>query len=356
MRFSLLFSLLALAPFIAGCAGTDPGINYREAVVTPTLETPPDLINRDLERSNLDVPGTQIGKAENKGRFVETGNLDLEEPRTLPKFDDMHISGECGVYWLEVDAPAEKLWPLLREFWAGQGFRLLKDEPAVGVMETEWLSMKTGSDSFFSSLLASLRAAEYRDQYLTRVERGESDRTRIKVAHRGQELIVEEDNAHIGGGARGWQLMPPDPDKEREMLSRLMIFLGLQDPRRAAELKKLGLLQPLARMTRDEEDASPYLLVRQGFEQSWNRLLHALDRLAIPVRSLDQGENSGQLTLDADALSALLDQEVPRPLIIGVRGSANANATRIVVRRANDTVDSSDPAVAVLQFLYRQLK
>jgi len=93
-----------------------------------------------------------------------------------------------------------------------------------------------------------------------------------------------------------------------------------------------------------------------GQEHILKALVHALDRLAIPVLSLEKGENSGQLTLDADALSALLDQNVPRPLIIGVRGSASANATRIVVRRANDTVDSSDPAVAVLQFLYQQLK
>ena len=355
MRPSLLLPLLAFALLVSGCASTDTGINYRDTVVTPTLETPPDLINRDLER-NLDVPGSNIGKMENKGRFVETGNLNIEEPRTLPKFDDMRIAGECGVNWLEVDAPAEKVWPLLREFWAEQGFRLLRDEPAVGIMETEWLSMKTGSDSFFSSLLASLRAAEYRDQYLTRVERGEGDRTRIKVAHRGQELIVDETNPHNSDGTQGWQLMPPDPDKEREMLSRMMIFFGLQDPRRSDELKKLGLFQPLARMARDEEDASPYLLVQQGFEQSWNRLVHALDRLAIPIRALDQGENSGRLTLDADALSALLDQKAPQPLIIGVRGSLSANATRIVVRRANDTVDSSDPAVAVLQFLYQQLK
>jgi len=348
-----LFPLAALS-LLSACASTDePGINYRKAVVTPTLEMPPDLISRDLER-NLEVPGSNIGKPENRGRFVDTGNLNIE-PRTLPKFDDMRLVGECGIDWLEVDAPAEQVWPQLRAFWADQGFRLLKDEPAIGVMETEWLSMKTGGDSFLSSLLASLRAAEYRDQYLTRVERVDG-KTRIRIAHRGQELIVDDKNPHNDTGPRGWQLMPPDPDKEREMLSRMMIFLGMQDPQRRAELEKLGLFQPLARLSRDEEDASPYLLVRQGFEQSWNRLVHALDRLAIPVRSMERDENRGRLVLDAAALSDLLDQKVPDPLLIEIQGSPGANTSRIILRRPNDTVDSSDQAMVVLQFLYRQLK
>ncbi len=355
MRPIFVLSSLAALMLLSACASNDaPALNYREAVVTPTLEMPPNLIARDLE-SNLEVPGSNIGKPENKGRFVETGNLNVE-PRTLPKFDSMRLVGECGVNWLEVDAPAEQVWPQLREFWAEQGFRLQKDEPALGIMETEWLSMKTGGDSFLSSLLASLRAAEYRDQYLTRVERSADGKTRIKIAHRGQELIVDEDNPRLETGARGWQLMPPDPDKEREMLSRLTIFLGMQDPQRRAELEQLGLLQPLAKLARDEEDASPYLLVRQGFDQSWNRLIHALDRLAIPVRSVERDENSGALELDAKALADLLDRKLPDPLRIEASDSTGANATRIVVRRPNDSVDSSDEAVAVLRFLREQLK
>ncbi len=355
MRFISLLSLTAAALLLAACASDgEPGLNYREAVVTPTLETPPDLITRHRE-GNLEVPGSNIGKPENTGRFVETGNLNVE-PRTLPRFDGMRLADECGLAWLEIDAPAERVWPQLREFWAEQGFRLLKDEPAVGIMETEWLSMKTGNDSFLSSLLASLRAAEFRDQYLTRVERSDGDKTRIRIAHRGQELVVDEANPHSSEGAQGWQLMPPDPDKEREMLSRMMIFLGMQDNQRRAELQKLGLFQPLAKLARDDKDASPYLLVRQGFEQSWNRLIHALDRLSVPVRSMSVDEEQGRMVLDGRALSDLIGQKLPEGITISVQGSPGANATRILVRRANDTVDSSEHAVAVLQFLYRQLK
>ena len=354
MRPILFLFSLAVLPLLSACAGSgDSGLNYRDAVVTPTLEMPPDLISRDLDR-NLEVPGSNIGKPENRGRFAETGNLNVE-PRTLPEFDGVDIEGDCGVNWLVIGTPAEQLWPQLRAFWAEQGFRLIKDEPAIGVMETEWLSMKTGGDSFLSSLFASLRAAEYRDQYLTRVERA-GGKTRVKIAHRGQELVVETDDPRTDDGARGWQLMPPDPDKEHEMLSRLMIFLGMQDPRRRAELENLGLLQPLARLSRDEEDASPYLLVRQGFGQSWNRLVHVLDRLAIPVRSMERDENHGRLELDAAALSGLLDQKVPDPLLVEVQGSPGANVSRVILRRPNGATDSSDQAMAVLQFFYRQLK
>ena len=41
--------------------------------------------------------------------------------------------------WLVVNAPAEKVWPVIREFWTDQGFAVRKEDAQLGVMETEWI-------------------------------------------------------------------------------------------------------------------------------------------------------------------------------------------------------------------------
>ena len=148
---------------LTACSSTDEKIlNYRSSEITPTLEIPPDLTQVSAE-SNLSIPGSKVGLAENTGRYVETGNLNVEV-RTLPKIAGLSIEGHGDAHWLKVSDKAEAIYPLLRTFWAEQGFTLLKDEPAVGVMETEWLSAKSGSGSFFASLLESLKGAEFKDQ------------------------------------------------------------------------------------------------------------------------------------------------------------------------------------------------
>ncbi len=59
------------------CSTCSDSNNYRDSVITPTLEIPPDLISRETDK-NLVLPGSKVGTSENKGRFVETGNLNSE--------------------------------------------------------------------------------------------------------------------------------------------------------------------------------------------------------------------------------------------------------------------------------------
>lgn len=63
---------------LACSTGSDCGVNYRDSVITPTLEIPPDLIGRQSDK-NLILPGSKVGTAENTGRFVETGDLNTDD-------------------------------------------------------------------------------------------------------------------------------------------------------------------------------------------------------------------------------------------------------------------------------------
>ena len=76
LKILVLGIVCGLAPL--GCSVTpDCGDDYRDSVITPTLEIPPDLIGRQSDK-NLTLPGSKVGTEENTGRFVETGDLNAE--------------------------------------------------------------------------------------------------------------------------------------------------------------------------------------------------------------------------------------------------------------------------------------
>ena len=56
----------------------------------------------------------------------------------LPEIDGARIESSGGERWLAVAAEPEAVWPGIRDFWIDQGFTLETEEPAVGVMETNW--------------------------------------------------------------------------------------------------------------------------------------------------------------------------------------------------------------------------
>ena len=40
--------------------------------------------------------------------------------------------------WLVVEEPAEKIWPLVKDFWQELGFLVKVELPEAGVIETDW--------------------------------------------------------------------------------------------------------------------------------------------------------------------------------------------------------------------------
>ncbi len=351
-------ALLLLTQLACSSGGSDQ-IDYRGSQVTPTLEVPPDLIARSTD-NNLALPGSDLGTPARTGRFVETGAMELEL-RTLPRIEGIRIQGQGDWYWLEVNSPPHEVYQQLRAFWAEQGFRLKVDEPAVGVMETEWLSMKPNVESFFGSILASVRASDYKDMYKTRLQRGpQTEMAMVTIAHRGLEYMLEGENELRSdeGFGKGWEMTPADPGKEYEMLARLMIFLGMQQPEVKLELEKIGLFAARARLAfYDEEDveSNTYLLVNQGFEQTWNRFILQMDRLDIGLNELDKDDDEASLVVAArDVLPSFDDEQ--EMLNLHLEGSRSSNTTLIEVLNENGSVNTSSEARQLLQFLLQQLK
>ena len=159
----------------------------------------------------------------------------------LPEVDDARIERSGDQRWLVVAVKPEEVWPRLRDFWTAQGFVLETEEPDIGLMETEWAARHTPlpAGAIKRALLQvsdALYGVAFRDRYRTRIERGAaSDTTDIYISHRGAEQTVVGDETsdaqREGLGERVWLPRPRDPGLEAEMLSRLMIFLGVDEER-----------------------------------------------------------------------------------------------------------------------------
>ncbi len=59
--------------------------------------------------------------------------------KVLPTSEGVRLEKAGAQRWLVVNAPAEKIWPAVREFWIEQGFAVRVENPDTGVMETEWI-------------------------------------------------------------------------------------------------------------------------------------------------------------------------------------------------------------------------
>jgi len=357
----LVFALVCGLVQVACSTNSGNEINYRESVITPTLEIPPDLISRSTGK-NLALPGSTVGTAENTGRFVETGNLNIDM-NVLPAIDGLTLEGQGGLYWLLVSKTADKVYPMIKAFWAEQGFQLTQDEPLIGIMETEWLSFKSGSDSFFATLLASMRAAENRDQYKTRIMRNaDNEKTLVFLSHRGQELVIDEQSDTLANTnlKQGWQFVPSDPSKESEMLSRLMIFLGMQDEQIRQELAKLGQFDSRSHIEFDDEEEQPFLTLKHGLDQSWNRLINRMDRLSITVSDLDKKQDKATLVLSATDLAEKgleqNDNKLAGKVFLSLKNSVNSNATRIDILNESGEVSHTEESKQLLNYLLDALR
>lgn len=363
--------ILILITFLAGCASnSDEKVRYKSSNAYPTLEIPPDLTQLD-DSQNLALPGSKIGTRQATGRFKDEGPL-LE--RVLPRIENVSIQGSGDYHWLSVDFPITDTYKLMKQFWIEEGFTLQKDEPLIGIMETEWLENKAGlmqSDNFFLALLASMSSTDTLDQFRTRLERDENGMTNIYIAHKGREyILMDEDESRVVERDRGWQPRPNDPELEVEMLSRAMIFMGLQDEKVSQQLKRIGKFQNRAKLLSDDDGAITLMLL-ESYDRAWNRTLLNLQRMDIEIT--EQNKSDAQIKFKQQAanetsenadeepgfFSSLFssDEETAPTMEIELALNETTNeSTQVDVIASDGTVDNSEQSKQILRLLFEKLK
>ena len=327
---------------------------YENSQITPTLEMPPNIIRKDSGR-NLVLPGSKVGTDENIGRYVETGDLNVAA-RSLPSVEGLRIEGNADLFWLHIPQSPREVYPLVREFWLAEGFEFALDEPLMGLLKTDWISVKAGeAEGFFGQLLEGMRAADFKYQYSSRIENVEGGAaSNVFIAHREQERHLIEDVAAADSSRQVWVFRKPDPAREFEMLSRLMLFLGMQDDAVKQQLAAIPALPNRVDLVRGDEDSPSHLRVAQDFVQVWNRLRHQFLRRDIRLLDSSRDGLEGSLQVDAASFySGIEGSQGParQTLQFELKGHDNAELTLVGVIDDSGSRDKSGDAVDILQGL-----
>ena len=373
-------ALAAGTVFAGGCSGTLEDVAperepaYKSSRGASPLEVPPDLTSASMGDS-LEVPGIEATYSQYAG---DDGTR--AAGAVLPEVDGVRLGRSGDERWLVAASEPEAVWPEIRDFWTGQGFTIETEEPAIGLMETNWAEKRDPLPAgLIKRMMSELSDAFYgvaiRDRYRTRIERGsEPGTTEIHVSHRGAELVLSGDeNSYArreGFADRVWQPRPSNPGLEAEMLARLMLFLGADERQAEALLAADPAREPRAHIVRDEGGAV-FLTLAEDFSRAWRRTGQALDRAGFTVEDRDrsrglffvryadpeagaEGEETGWLSRlkfwggDDDAQEAAL-------YLVRLSGEAQST-TRVVVLDRDGEPEESPAAARILSLLHEGLE
>lgn len=379
-----------LALVLAACSGTiedtiDSVMPQREATYKssrslPPLEVPPDLSSATLN-DTLQVPEGGTASA-TYSEYVSGGTTQqvAATSAVLPDLADARVERSGDKRWLVLEAAPGEVWPRLRDFWLQQGFLIEREDPAIGIMETDWAEQREGiKGGFLDNLMSKLSTAFYgvatRDKFRTRLERGQHpSQTEVYISHRGAEEVITEAarSRPDAENARSWQPRPADPELEAEMLTRLMVFFGAQEDAARQRIAETRDDRERARIARD--GGGSVLTLDESFSRAWRRTGLALDRVGFTVEDRDRsrglffvryvdpnldvkGEDEGFLSkLAFWRGDEIRDTSKDGYLISLIGGRDGAESTQVVVLNREGERDPSETADRILALLHEQLR
>ncbi|HEY2863146.1 MAG TPA: outer membrane protein assembly factor BamC [Casimicrobiaceae bacterium] len=360
---------ILVAALLSGCETTlDWGkkIDYKSAGAGPPLEIPPDLTTPNYDDRYQATTASGAAAARTAPRPSEV----------LPPNPDAQVARAGSERWLVVKGTPEATWSALRDFWAKNGFVLAVEQPALGIMETDWTETKQdrpqGMMQQFANKYLSFAFESYkRDKFRTRIERGiEPGTVEIYISHRG----AEQRPMKIGQGGSPedwtWVPSPPNPQVEAEFLEKLMVALGTPEPSATQAIAAESKAPDRARI--DKGSGGVQLIVDDTFDRAWRRVGLALDRTGFTVVDRDRSkglyfvryanpelEKKKQEGWLADALTKMQfwkSTPVDKPEQYRVVVTQADPRSVVTVQDPNGAVDQTPNSEKILALLKDQLK
>ena len=236
LRLTKRFAALLMAGgLVAGCGTSSPNkIDYRSDSKSKqvSLAIPPNLIDETPDQRSLPPQGGEASLSSLK-------QVQQAAPATtdvvVPVVSNMHIQRDGSESWLVIDNKSpDQAWPQIRRFWQEQGFLLVVDQRAKGVMETDWNETHPKvNDGLIRNTLTLAMGNSYvtaeRNKYRTRLEPTSNGGTYVFISQKGmREALTGNNNENSK-----WEPKPNDPGLETEYLKRLMATLAVADSRAA---------------------------------------------------------------------------------------------------------------------------
>jgi outer membrane protein assembly factor BamC len=300
---SLLLPILLLASLTAcdSIPFIDNKSDYKGASRARPLEVPPDLTVSPAS-DTFSIPGSTSYSSYTQAQDGQEAGVE----KILQTPEGVRLERSGAQSWLVVNAPAEKIWPVIREFWLDMGFAVRVENPQLGLMETEWIETdaikKDQSGNAldkFDKWLDKLSGFADRKKFRTRLDRGvEAGSTEIFMSHRSVSGTPDDGKNRVvttlGVIDTGYTLDSQNPaatdasdaELDAELLRRLMVKLGVEEQKsktivaQAVTIKRAEVVK--------ESDGSARLLLNDQFDRAWRRVGLALDRIGFVIEDKDR--------------------------------------------------------------------
>ena len=295
----ILASLISLT--MTGCESIpflDTTPDYKSAGRSRPLEVPPDLTSIS-SNDTYTVPGSTTYSS-----YSQQGDTPAEKEKILPTPENVKLERAGSQRWLVVQAPPEKIWPVIREFWSELGFAVRVENTDTGVMETEWVdpSSLTKDDKGnyldkFQGWLDKLNTLQNRQKFRTRIDRGTTEGvTEIYMSHRSVTDTPDDGKIKVrttlGEIDQGYapknnkrtkddEARADAEDLDAELLRRLMVRLGIEE-KSSKTIMAAGNTAVRAKLSQ-AGDGTLNLSVNDEFDRAWRRVGLALDRVGFVV-------------------------------------------------------------------------
>ena len=204
--------------------------------------------------------------------------------------------------WLEVNLPPLEVFALSKDFFRSFGFKLVKENQSIGILETDFLEKQTvvpeKSLGPIRAALAKALKTSYgmptADKYRVRVEPLENP-NKAEVY-----LTLSSIGEVVSGEMRLWQPREKDPELETEMLLMLMMYLGSNQNDAVAQIQKnvVEISPPIE--VSNAENGFAKLVFPYNKKESWRYLGWALDELQVEVEDKDFENNSYYIKVSPD--------------------------------------------------------
>jgi outer membrane protein assembly factor BamC len=387
IRITLAVAVLALA----GCTaignlfgGDKKTTDYKgaQARASQPLEVPPELTAPTMDdRYAIPDPRAQTTYSAYSQRGTGTPTMP-GAVGVLPKFDAVRLERAGDQRWLVVKGEPEKVWPVVREFWVESGYPLVREQPELGILETEWYEdrAKIPQDIVrrtIGKLFDQMWSTSRRDKFRTRLEKGaEPGTTEIFISNRAMEEVLV--NQYQLDSSK-WVPLPADRELEAEMLTRIQVKLGTGDTRVAAAGQPgkapVRANAPVVAESRNavlENSGAGPLVVNDSFDRAWRRVGLALDRVGFTVEDRDRSKGIffvRYIDPEADTKVAgkkegflekfafwKADPKTPQPQYRIHVADAGASLSQVQVQNSTGAIESSSTGKKILTLLYDQLK
>ncbi|MCC8999849.1 MAG: outer membrane protein assembly factor BamC [Candidatus Contendobacter sp.] len=355
--------------------------DYRQSKVASKLEVPPDLTSSTID-DTLVVPEINPTSSASLSAYAsERGGKQQQQTKkaesVLPQQPGITMEQDGNQRWLAIAAPPDQVWPKVREFWTSNGFALKRDDPTIGIMETDWVENRAdipqdGVRGLLKKYLDILYSAPTRDKFRTRLERtADGKTTEVYLSHSGVEEVAAGGASASSSNIYIWQRRPPNPELEAEMLNRLTVYLGASEKRAEAQQAKAGTTTgPRVRLV--EQGGESQLLINEDYSRSWRLVGLALDSSNYAVEEQNRGQGLYVVEYrDPEKENQKPGEEGLFSKLAFWRGKSDAPAqgtryrlrlagqsgqTVVVVRSASDQPDGSSGARQVLETLQKVIK